>query len=299
MRLSNGINSKFYVLLFFSVNNLGTKVNMNNPVVKLNLSDKVVYVVGDVHGRFDLLNKLLDQVNFDPCANVLIACGDLIDRGEHSIEMLNLLKQNYFYSVRGNHEDLLLDFFEHYIESGKIQEKIFLYDEDPFIFNGGGWVKKLYSKSENKMSSEFDEFIQLIKRMPFVICVEIADKRFNVIHAQATRPFKLRDKEENFLWLDSDFDHWYETKVMPESAAKNILWGRTIMHSYQMLRDIKIYKGLSDTYCGHTPYHIGEIRKLLSHNFLDTGAYLSSKKNNHWGLTMVNAITNEKYVAVG
>ena len=172
MRLSNGINSKFYVLLFFfSVNNLGAKVNMNNPVVKLNLSDKVVYVVGDVHGRFDLLNKLLDQVNFDPCANVLIACGDLIDRGEHSVEMLNLLKQNYFYSVRGNHEQLFLEFFEHYIKSGMIEENKFLSDEDPLIFNGGGWVKKLYSKSNNKMSIEFDEFIQLIKQMPVCECV--------------------------------------------------------------------------------------------------------------------------------
>lgn len=272
---------------------------MNNPVVKLNISDKVVYVVGDVHGRFDLLNKLLDQVNFDPCANVLIACGDLIDRGEHSVETLNLLKQNWFYSVRGNHEELLLEFFEQYIESGMIQEKKFLSDEDPFIFNGGGWVKNLYSKNVNRMSSEFDELIKLIKQLPFVICVEIAGKRFNVIHAQATRPLELRDKEENILWVDSDFDNWYETGIMPECAAKNILWGRTIMHSYKVLKDVKIYDGLSTTYCGHTPYHIGAIRKMLSHNFMDTGAYLSSKKNNHWGLTMVNAITNEKYVAAG
>jgi hypothetical protein len=86
---------------------------------------------------------------------------------------------------------------------------------------------------------------------------------------------------------------------MPECATNNILWGRTIMHSYQTLRGIKIYKGLSDTYCGHTPYHIGAIRKLLSHNFLDTGAYLSSSKNIHWGLTMVNTMTGEKYVAAG
>jgi hypothetical protein len=66
------------------------------------------FVVGDLHGCFDELTKLMKYVRFDPKRDRLFSTGDLIDRGPNSEECLSLLDKSWFYPVLGNHEDLLL-----------------------------------------------------------------------------------------------------------------------------------------------------------------------------------------------
>lgn len=76
------------------------------------------YVVGDVHGRLDLLDALLDKIHADmdergPCPTVLVFVGDLIDRGPNSAEVVERLRTYKRPGVRpvfllGNHEEVLL-----------------------------------------------------------------------------------------------------------------------------------------------------------------------------------------------
>jgi len=39
------------------------------------------YVIGDLHGCYELLERLLDAVGFDKSKDRLFSVGDLIDRG--------------------------------------------------------------------------------------------------------------------------------------------------------------------------------------------------------------------------
>lgn len=81
-----------------------------------------VYAVGDIHGRLDLLDELLDLIARDdagrPPAQVdLIFLGDLIDRGPHSagvIDRLMALRLDGFSPrfILGNHEEMLLNALE-------------------------------------------------------------------------------------------------------------------------------------------------------------------------------------------
>lgn len=85
-----------------------------------------LYVVGDVHGRIDLLDGLLDRLRRDAQAQtdgrlpVLVLLGDYIDRGDHSREVLDrLIAEHYdpgpwdhIVYLRGNHEAALLRFLE-------------------------------------------------------------------------------------------------------------------------------------------------------------------------------------------
>ncbi len=76
------------------------------------------YAIGDIHGRLDLLEQLLGQIDSDhaarsPAEQHLILLGDLIDRGPESrrvIERVMELGQtrSNFRCLGGNHEDLLL-----------------------------------------------------------------------------------------------------------------------------------------------------------------------------------------------
>jgi len=76
------------------------------------------YVVGDLHGRLDLLDQLLDKIHEDisrrPTRKVLlIFVGDLIDRGPSSAQVVERLRTYERPGIRtvfllGNHEEVLL-----------------------------------------------------------------------------------------------------------------------------------------------------------------------------------------------
>lgn len=76
------------------------------------------YAVGDVHGRLDLLDALLNQIERDVASRpkretYLILLGDLIDRGPHSREVVERLRTYAPRGIKpvfliGNHEEILL-----------------------------------------------------------------------------------------------------------------------------------------------------------------------------------------------
>jgi serine/threonine protein phosphatase 1 len=77
-----------------------------------------LYAIGDVHGRFDLLQSLLAQVEQDngsrpPAETHVIMLGDLIDRGPQSREVIDFFLHKRpdfarFHFIMGNHEEMLL-----------------------------------------------------------------------------------------------------------------------------------------------------------------------------------------------
>jgi len=86
---------------------------------------RLIYAVGDVHGRLDLLKRLMGRIADDlptaprgTGAPVLLFVGDYIDRGAQSrgvIDMLIALRDSSGFDVRclkGNHEATLLGFLE-------------------------------------------------------------------------------------------------------------------------------------------------------------------------------------------
>ncbi len=81
-------------------------------------ADARVYVIGDVHGRLDLLNNLEEQIQRDletaPADVLTVFVGDYIDRGPHSAGVLERLSARDFCTpicaLRGNHEEILLKF---------------------------------------------------------------------------------------------------------------------------------------------------------------------------------------------
>lgn len=79
-----------------------------------------VYVIGDIHGRLDLLDRLIDEIERDAeergASSLTVTLGDYIDRGPDSRGVLDRLLSNPFpgdyVALKGNHEVLLETFLE-------------------------------------------------------------------------------------------------------------------------------------------------------------------------------------------
>jgi serine/threonine protein phosphatase 1 len=82
----------------------------------------LVYAIGDIHGRYDLFRAMMAHIADDTVAHmaarrpILVTCGDYIDRGPQSAEVLAALdhiRRSPRIDLRpllGNHEQSLLDF---------------------------------------------------------------------------------------------------------------------------------------------------------------------------------------------
>ena len=91
--------------------------------------DKVrTYVIGDIHGRSDLLDRMVDLISRDLEANpagdaVTVTIGDYIDRGPDSRGVLDRLARNpfpaRFVALKGNHEAL----FETFLSDPSVAEQ--------------------------------------------------------------------------------------------------------------------------------------------------------------------------------
>jgi serine/threonine protein phosphatase 1 len=83
--------------------------------------DLRLYIIGDIHGRSDLLDQLVDEISRDidqhgDRDSLTITLGDYIDRGPDSRGVLERLSRNPFptpyVALRGNHEVLLENFLD-------------------------------------------------------------------------------------------------------------------------------------------------------------------------------------------
>lgn len=102
--------------LFINLNNMLTRIRRPAPPAPA----RPVAVIGDVHGRADLLEPLLDRIARDHPAFLPVFTGDLIDRGPDSQAVLRRVRALGAGAVvlRGNHEQMMLDFLDDPERSG-------------------------------------------------------------------------------------------------------------------------------------------------------------------------------------
>jgi serine/threonine protein phosphatase 1 len=129
---------------------------------KLNIESGKVFIIGDLHGCYDLLMTKLLEVSFDANKDTVISVGDLIDRGEQNIECLELLKQSWFHCVRGNHEDMAIK------RADKDWQR-----------NGGTWYFQLKGSDKDYC----DSLLELASKLPYIIELNYKGKKIVVCHA--------------------------------------------------------------------------------------------------------------------
>ncbi len=97
--------------------------------------------IGDVHGRYDLLQDLLAQIEKHPNAGFRkVFLGDMVDRGPDSFKIVqtakDLVEKENAIALFGNHEDMMIDYIDQGVPN---RNHIWLY-------NGGNKTIESYGK---------------------------------------------------------------------------------------------------------------------------------------------------------
>ncbi len=116
-------------------------------LLEFNLDDSKseVWVIGDIHGNLETLQKLIDMID-EKKPEIVIFLGDIVDRGTNQLECLILvlaLKIRYpnkYYLLKGNHETLEMnkaygffqEFKRRFNDNLKFDEVLAVYNVLPF-----------------------------------------------------------------------------------------------------------------------------------------------------------------------
>ncbi len=210
------------------------------------------FVVGDIHGCFSLLDRLLAAINFDTSHDRVFCVGDLIDRGPENERASAFLAADWFISVRGNHEQMCL--------AARTQSPTQANDQALWRLNGGDW-------SDRISSAELTRIEAGIAALPYVVEIETLDgERVGIVHADVVS------------------DDWMTTRELvargddPAELA-DLLWSRrrvALLASGRRRTTERIdVRGIDVVYFGHTPLD----RPTASANtrWLDTGAVFGNQ----------------------
>lgn len=172
------------------------------------------FVIGDLHGCYEDFIRLLGELDFDTRCDRMFSVGDLVDRGPKNMECLRLIKEPWFHSVRGNHEDLMICAV---LDNNQ---------PDLWHLNGGDWSYK-----DNIDPDEVTELCKLASKLPLAITVDMPFGRIGICHAEAPKD-----------WSSIDND-------MGRDAKYKMIWDRTkIQH-----KDTWTSENIDYTIHGHTP----------------------------------------------
>ena len=212
-------------------------MKLPNTLLKLSINQKGRdFAVGDIHGQTNQLLKQLSALDFNTEKDRLICTGDLIDRGRESAEALALLKEDWFYSVLGNHEYMMVCALKYKISQQKML----------WLQNGGDWIA-----SSNP--SLWPDWFKTIEALPMAIEVEGSGHcKYGIIHA------------------DFPADDWHELNEFTEKQLQSCIWSRSVFNSGSQ----HTIGGIDYLVHGHNVSE-GEV-KMGNRFYIEGGAYLGN-----------------------
>jgi serine/threonine protein phosphatase 1 len=178
-------------------------------------------VIGDVHGYYEPLLRLLETIKPDSDDDIYFL-GDLIDRGPDSAKVVEFVRQGGYPCLRGNHEQMLLDA----IGSGAISHNLL----QAWLYSGG--YNTIISYDHNIPKEHLDWF----HAMPNYI--DLGDAW--LVHAglHPDIPLEKQDSEQ-FCWIREEFHSMPE----PFFPDKLIVTGHTITFTFPGVKPGELVAG--------------------------------------------------------
>jgi len=185
----------------------------------LDLEDRyTIYVIGDIHGNFEMLQKTVEKMDLNPDDH-LVVIGDIINRGPNSLESLDYImdlseNNKNVHVLMGNHElftslGVKSDrkrFFEFYEENkySTIVHEI-IAKEELFV------DEENYEEVFETITQKYAYYFDYISNLPIIL--ETSDHIF--VHA--AYKYGIDPEKDPFVFLKDDF--FFEDKTIHEKKV--------------------------------------------------------------------------------
>ena len=197
-----------------------------------------IIAIGDIHGCLIPLKKLIEKIEPE-AEDQLLFLGDMIDRGDHSKEVIDyLIELSSIYSchfLMGNHELMYLDYLENR-------------NTERWLCNGGRATLKSYNSKHGRDLPE--EHLLFFRNCHYVIETE----NYLFTHGGLDPELSIRDNLRYYK---------------PEEFC----WQRLHMHAFFL--ESKSYKWEKTVVCAHTPVSTPIMHEQLV--AIDTGCVYSKE----------------------
>lgn len=215
------------------------------------------YVVGDIHGCIDYLNRAMELLKFDKACDRMFSVGDLIDRGPYSMETGELIMEPWFFAVRANHEDMMI---KSVVDNDWRAT-------DMWLNNGGDWSRQCDQARVRALA-------EAAATLPYVIAVgDSGIDRFNIVHAELAFDDGIKRIVVSDQWLDNG--------VFTAGQLFTMIWGREMIscgEEHYPPHPSKLFhhpEHLSPTYVGHTP--VQRPVRVQNQIYIDSGAVFARR----------------------
>lgn len=190
-------------------------------------------IIGDPHGCFKTVLALIKKL---PKNERICFVGDLVDRGPDSRKVIDLVIENGYDCVLGNHEAMM--------------QTINTKDEDIWLNNGGLETLKNYyiSESDYTLHPDFKKHLEWIETLPLYI-------EYPNVKNDKGQYLVVSHSNISNVWKHRDFKKMSETKF-----TDTVLWERNL----RVKQGLEIFNIF-----GHTPQEEPRIRE--THAIIDTG----------------------------
>lgn len=186
-----------------------------------NQKNNQIYIIGDIHGCYKTLLALIDKLPNKKDSKIVFA-GDLIDRGKDSAKVIDLIMENNYKAVRGNHEEMLLEY------GPTRTEQEFTQDGKYWIVNNGGRETMKSFKSEEHYFKCYD----FIENLPLYLefkDYKTQDNRYLVVsHSSIGRVWHLRNSQDRFDKEDFENQVLWSRKSSVDIKEIFNVYGHTI-----------------------------------------------------------------------
>lgn len=145
---------------------------------------KKTYVIGDVHGCYHTMKKLIKQL---PENSDIIFVGDLCDRGLYTKEVIDFVIENEYKCILGNHDEYMI---EHAINAYNGEINRWLED-----YMGGQQTLSSYKDD----LSTLKKHIEYLKTLPNYIMID----NYFITHGFGLPYYGKKDSEES-KWLNKN-----------------------------------------------------------------------------------------------
>lgn len=195
--------------------------------------DVPFWAIGDVHGRYDLLAPLLDDLL--KTQEQIVLLGDYINKGPQSADVLRLVKQacetGQVVALRGNHEEMLLRFIARpRIETGHM----LLYGGDATLDSFGATGLRAdmalweMSKLRNRLVENMGDVAGWLPTCPYLW----QSGNVAALHAGADPTLGINDQADiGFAWGHPKFT---------DQARRDGVW---VVHGHKPVDDITVKAG--------------------------------------------------------